>query len=641
MKLEISYQAGFSEFWQAMQEKYPRELFQIEGVGDQLDREKFRSKFYASEVTADASIDANANVDDISVIAYNTESHKPVQKLDSYHALWCELRDMYQSGEVPSYILDKQLSGELYIHDFHGIASGSPYCFNYSTYDIMLQGLPMVNKIKSIPPKYLSAFKSQLEQFTVIASNSTLGATGLADLLIVMSYYVKNLLETKKDDHFTLASEEDCWAYVDSVLTSFIYTVNQPMRANQSPFTNISIYDRYFLEELRENYLFPDGTYPDIEIVEEMQALFLVIMNREKRRTPVTFPVTTACFSVDAERNNRDQSFVRFIAEMNEEFGFINLYHGDSSTLSSCCRLRSSTENSFFNSFGAGSTKLGSLGVGTSNLVRLAMLSSTRSDAPDRFISRVREAVEIIAAINEAKRRIVRRRIAGGNLPLYTLGFMDINKQYSTFGVNGKNEALEILGYDILTKEGQEFAVRVITEINEVNDRMEQRYQSPHNAEQVPGENMSIKLANKDKLLGYKNKYSIYSNQFIPLTVNADMLDRMRIQGLLDKHFSGGAILHLNLEQRVSEDRLVELTNVAAKLGIVYWAPNYNEQECTRGHMTVGRGEVCTICGEEIVANYTRVVGFLTNTKNWHKARRDLDYPHRQFYVDAGSGVAR
>lgn len=39
-----------------------------------------------------------------------------------------------------------QLTGDIYINDFHGIAAGLPYCFNYSTYDIMTKGLPMVKK---------------------------------------------------------------------------------------------------------------------------------------------------------------------------------------------------------------------------------------------------------------------------------------------------------------------------------------------------------------------------------------------------------------------------------------------------------------------------------------------------------------
>ena len=40
---------------------------------------------------------------------------------------------------------------------------------------------------------------------------------------------------------------------------------------------------------------------------------------------------------------------------------------------------------------------------------------------------------------------------------------MDIGKQYSTCGVNGINEALEILGYNVLKQDGQEFVKQILT----------------------------------------------------------------------------------------------------------------------------------------------------------------------------------
>jgi ribonucleoside-triphosphate reductase len=111
------------------------------------------------------------------------------------------MRQLY-GKEKANNIIEKQLTGDIYVNDFHGIAAGKSYCFNYSTYDIMLQGLPMVKKIKSTAPKYLYSFKSQVEQFVTIASNSTLGATGLADLFLMVSLYVQKILHTKSDVHF-------------------------------------------------------------------------------------------------------------------------------------------------------------------------------------------------------------------------------------------------------------------------------------------------------------------------------------------------------------------------------------------------------------------------------------------------------
>lgn len=241
--------------------------------------------------------------------------------------------------------------------------------------------------------------------------------------------------------------------------------------------------------------------------------------------------------------------------------------------------------------------------------------------------------VEACARINNAKRHIVEKRIKNGNEPLYTLGFMELSKQYSTVGVNGFNECIELLGENILETNGQELAIRILDTINDVNSKFQKKYNAPHNCEQVPAENMSIKMAEKDRFLGYQDKYNIYSNQFIPLTTNADLLDRIKLQGMFDKHFSGGAICHLNVDAEIEDTKdIMDLIRITAKMGVVYHAINYVLSECKNGHMSVTNGNTCLICGEEIVNKYSRVVGFLTAVKNWHRVRREQDFPNRQFY---------
>jgi len=353
-------------------------------------------------------------------------------------------------------------------------------------------------------------------------------------------------------------------------------------------------------------------------------------MNNEMNRTPITFPITTACFSIDKNNEIQDENFLDFISNHNQKFGFINIFCGESSILSSCCRLRSEQKSEYFNSFGAGSSKIGSLGCCSINFPRVAIVSEKDTD---KYFENIKKLTEVCARINNAKRHIIQKRINNGNEPLYTLGFMDISKQYSTVGVNGLNESLEIMGYNILNDDGQNFVFKILDVINTLNKKFEKKYNAPHNCEQVPGENMSIKMADKDKFLGYQNEYNIYSNQFIPLLTNSDLLDRIYLQGLFDKHFSGGSILHCNIESEIKDVELIKtLIRNTAKKGVIYHAINYNLQECKNGHMSVGRLDSCSICGEEIVNNYTRVAGFLTNSKNWHKVRREEDYPNRKFY---------
>lgn len=508
-------------------------------------------------------------------------------------------------------------------------------CFNYSTNDIKYDGLKGLSDRPYVTaPKSLDVFIRQIEQFMVVAANSTLGATGFSDALIVASTYVDKIIETGRDGHINIGKNiDDIKTYVKEKLTEFIYTVNWSFRGNQSPFSNLSVYDDTFLDHLCPDY----GA--NKETVQMLQELYLDAMNDEMARTPLTFPVTTACFCTDEDNNLKDKEFAKFIAEKNLKYGFINIYNGKTSNLSSCCRLRSSTDNPYFNTFGAGSTKIGSLGVVTVSFPRAAMKAVDKVDASfdpelkeQYFMENLRDLFDMECMINSAKRKLISKRIELGAAPLYTHGYMALSKQYSTFGIVGLNEAVEIMGYDILTKEGQAFVSRVLDTINEWVLQAENHYKAPHNVEQVPSEGSAVKLATKDKMMGYDCGVPFYSNQFIPLVTQANMLDRIRLQGMFDAKMSGGAICHINVAEEITDpDKMVNLMEYAAKCGVVYWAVNYRIRMCENHHTWVGTDK-CPVCGKPYTDEITRVVGFFTNTKHWNKTRREHDWPNRQFY---------
>lgn len=410
--------------------------------------------------------------------------------------------------------------------------------------------------------------------------------------------------------------------------------MNQPFRGGlQSGFYNLSIYDKHFLESMQDDYIFPDESGLDIELIQKIQDLFVDLMNETLRVTTPTFPVTTLCLCVDDDKNIKDQNFLKEMSKKNLEFAFMNIYAGTTGTLSSCCRLRSDKNNEYLgytNSFGGASTQIGSFGVVTLNLPRMAYKSG--GDV-NKFLQLVKEGTEYAIKINNCKREILKKRIDKGALPLYTHGFMSLSKQYATTGLNGINEAVEILGKDVLKYDGQKLVGEILDTVNSTNDKYDKLYKYAHNCEQTPSENSAIKLAAKDHYFGINMDYELYSNQFIPLITKADMLDRIQLQGLFDSQFSGGAIAHLNVEERIEDvDLLVDLINMAVKMGVVYHAINYMLQKCEDNHMTVGKRTNCPICGKKITDEYTRIVGFLVNTKNAHKVRRELDLPNRQFY---------
>lgn len=631
MLINFSYDKDFDSFMESLtSDKNYNELATLDGIGKQTDMVAFSKKFFGKpdQAAADVSVDSNANVDDISIIAYEAEVPKPLFRVNAYYLLWKYGKKLFGKEEAEN-LCRSQFYKDFYINDFHKFAT-TPYCFNFSCLDVVFRGLPFVNKIRSLPPKHLNSYVNQMIQFVTYASNSVAGAVGLADFLICLSYFY--------DREVSIGATTD--ADVKQQIQSFIYSVNQPFRGgHQSAFTNVSLFDDNFLQKMCGEYRFPDGSRPNPETVKKLQVMYMDVMNDTLDKTPCTFPVTTACFSVDENRNINDIQFLETVCKKNIDYGWINFYAGSTSTLSSCCRLRSEADHEYFNTFGAGGTKIGSLSVTTINLPRIAYESKHKEflyneSAKEIFMNELMRKVEMCAEVNAIKRHVIKTRIKNGNLPLYTLGFMDLKKQYSTCGLNGINEAVAILGYDILTKEGQRVVQDILETVNTVNKAQERRFGYPHNCEQTPSENSAIKLADADRIIGYNKDYEFYSNQFIPLTVQTDLLNRILLQGKFDHLMTGGAIMHINVAEKITNvDDLMNLIKASVKQGVIYQAVNYVINVCEDGHVSVGREDTkCPICGKKITDKLTRVVGFLTNTKNWHLKRREHDFPERKFY---------
>ena len=633
MIIEYSFDPEFKKFFKKLDRQDKSfQLRGLDGIGEQLDVNMFSRNFFnkGKVATADVSVDANANIDEVNIVHYNKEISKPTQRLNSYFILWKYGRRLF-GNDFSEEALQKQFNKEIYINDFHSFGAGLDYCFNYSCIDVMYLGLPFVDRVTSGSPKHLDTFFNQLMELVAFASNNQSGATSIADTLIVASYYVDKLY---KDGEKSNVPKEYLDKIVKQNIQSFIFRCNQLYRdAQQTAFTNVSVYDDAFLNNFCNDYIFLDGSKPNKETVKMLQELYIDTMNEVLEHSSATFPVTTACFSVDDDLKIQDEAFLDMIAEKNMKFAFINIYAGKTSTLSSCCRLRSSTTDEFMSTTFGGSSKIGSCSIVTLNLPRLAYKAKSKEE----FKEAVLHDVQLICKINQVRRFIVKKRIDNNQAPMYNFGFKSLDRQYSTCGLTGINEALEILGMDILNEDGQAFLIELLDAINATNDKMSKQYKVPVNVEQVPGESSCVKLAKADKILGYNKDYILYSNQFIPLTKQADMVDRIKLQGLFDKHFSGGSIMHLNVVDRITSKKFMkDLMIKSISCGVIYHAVNYNLQKCCKSHLTVGKSEKCPKCGEKIIGDYERIVGFLVPVKNWNATRRLQDHPNRIRYEGEG-----
>ena len=83
---KTSYEQEFDDLYMYLKSKYPQSIWNQEGIGEQTDLGKFSKTFFEHRTTtADVSVDANSNVDDMTVVAYENELSKPLTRLNSLY----------------------------------------------------------------------------------------------------------------------------------------------------------------------------------------------------------------------------------------------------------------------------------------------------------------------------------------------------------------------------------------------------------------------------------------------------------------------------------------------------------------------------------------------------------------------------
>ena len=516
-----------------------------------------------------------------------------------------------------------------------------PYCWAASLAPIINEGMPWVKNIRVKPVKHFDTLISNSIKYIYNLSTQCVGAIAVPDLLAYAEYFIR------KDYGEEWYNNEDSVRHVKQGFQQWIYGVNDKARGNQSPFTNVSIFDKYWRKAMFEKHTNPDFSTCDLENLKRTQRLFIDVMIEEQIDNPFTFPVLTACQLKDPETGEiMDKDWLDWLASKLVENKLVNIYTSSSiDSLSSCCRLRNNInpllkkdlkDKEYSNSFGVGGLSIGSHRVVALNLPQIAYIAKcSEGDNWTDFFRILESRVKIAQDILDIHRETLKYLIKNGNLPMYQYGCMDLSKQYSTVGFIGLFEALEILGLDIRNEDGTAKGKEIIGLINKLNDERTAVDGNIRNVEQIPGESAAVTFAAKDKLQFANVDYDLYSNQYIPLIKEALMADRIRIQGEFDESVSGGSILHLDIDQELTKEQIISIIQAAAKMNVIYFALDDCLAQCKScGKVYVGKYDKSP-CHNSKMQYYMRVVGFRTPVESWNKTRRTKDFPVRYMYDDS------
>ncbi len=629
--VKLKVEKNFATAFNMMVEKYGEEFELLNGFHEsQMNFSDFIDGFVDKNV-ADVTIDSNANASNKDIVSLSSEKGKSEDKLFAFNKIFYEMNKKYGLATAREW-LETEYNGGFYLHDAPS-ATYKPYCYAYDLTRLAKEGLFFIPNYNNQPPKHLTTYFDDVIEFVSYMCNRSSGAVGLPNLLVWSFYFWKKDCETGyyiKDKNY----------YLKQSFQKLIYRLNQPfLRVDQSSFTNVSIFDRNYIEALFGGVEYPDGTFA-IDYVEELiehQKVFMEVVSEIRSVNMFTFPVLT--YSLLYKDNKFvDEEFARWCSDHNTTWNDSNFFVSDNvGTLSNCCRLLSDTTklDAFINSIGGTALSIGSVKVNTINLMRLHYESGGDEE---KYLSLLKKRVILCCKTLDCIRHIIKRNAEKGLLPNYVDGGIEMRKQYNTVGILGLYEAIKAFGYTATdefgnisyTSDGIEFASKIFDVINDIKDNFTNEYSI--NIESVPAERAAVILCQKDRTLyNIKDDTFIYSNQWIPLTEKCTIKEKLRLSSILDKRCGGGAIAHINLESNFpNKETAWDMLNHIAREGVIYFAFNTRINECKNHHGFVGTN-ICPNCGEPVYDTFQRIVGFLTPTRAYSKDRF-REFNSRQWY---------
>lgn len=635
---------------------------------DYIEKKKeFINRYKRSSNTANATVDDNSNVANKNIAILNSEIHKPDNIQISRGMITDKLKEMYPDFNSKQYVRDLE-DHIIYKHDESSFAGAiAPYCVSITLYPFLTNGIKELGGL-SAAPKNLDSYCGMLCNLIFAISSQFAGAVAVSEALLYFTYFAKKEWGEdfwKRGDEVigkSLTKEKTILSQIHQYWQQIVYTVSQPVSARgfQSVFLNFSYFDHPFFDGMFGEFVFPDGTRPDWESLCWIQKEFMKWFNQERLRCILTFPVETVTL-LYKDGKFEDEDMFKFVCEEYARGHSFFTYISDTvDSLSSCCRLKNKLQTKEF-SFTNGNVGImtGSKSVITLNLSRIIQdcdrAYGLRRNGGWRentsFLKKyLIEILERVYKYHAAYNELLWDMYDADLLPAYKAGFIDLNKQYLTIGINGLNQAAEYLGMTCNdNEEYSKFCQYIFSTIKEQNElhKITKGHKLIFNTEQVPAESLAIKNYNWDKEDGYwvpsdTNLYASYI--FKPNDTTVSVLEKIRMHGrnYIGDYLDGGAAAHIGLDSHLSVEQYKKLITYCAEVGCTYFTWNIPNSECQDcGFITKVPIDKCPHCGSTNIDLYDRVIGYLTRIRNWSSGRqiefKDRTYAH--FNEDSNDNI--
>lgn len=498
-------------------------------------------------------------------------------------------------------------SGDIHIHDLDML---SGYCAGWSLRTLLNEGLNGVpGKVDARPPKHLTSTAGQIVNFLGTLQNEWAGAQAFSSFDTYLAPYIR----------------QDNLPYdqVKQAIQEIVFNLNVPSRwGTQTPFTNLT-FDWTCPEDLKAQVPVIAGremafTYGDLQAEMDMinRAYIEVMTEGDAKGRVFTFPIPTYNITKDFEWDSPNADL---LFEMTAKYGlpyfqnFLNSELQPHMVRSMCCRLQLDlTEllkrgNGLFGS----AEQTGSIGVVTLNCARLGHLYRGDEEA---LMGRVDRLCEIASGTLEVKRKVIQKYMDQGLFP-YTKRYLGtLRNHFSTIGVNGINEMVRNFTGDthnITSEEGHAMALRLLDRVRAKITEFQEGTGHMYNLEATPAEGTTYRFAREDRkrfpgiLQAGTAEQPYYTNSSqLPVGFTDDPYEALERQDDLQRKYTGGTVLHLYMNERLSSASVAKelVRRALSRFRLPYITVTPTFSICPKHGYLAGEHKFCPRCDEEVLA---------------------------------------
>ncbi len=538
------------------------------------------------------------------------------------------------------HLADAHMSGEIHIHELEYFIT-RPFCQEHDLRFFLRTGLVVdgqgVHTSVAGPARHPEVAILHAAKALAAAQTNWAGGQGYDFFNVWLAPFMRGL----------------SYERVKQLAQMFIYEMSQMYvaRGGQTVFSSIALECSVPRVAQEIPAVLPGGTVgPDVygDYTDEANMFFNAILDvylrGDYRGKPFNFPKPE--IKIRPEYLGKYDSEYLKAAELAAKFGspyFLNLcpsYMPDIVN-SQCCRIILTPDSDEEEDFRQGKVRMGSLGVITVNLPRIAY----ESNGDDQiFFETLDERMDLAKEALEIKRDVIKKRLGEGALPFASMDcggepYLKISKQVLNIGFIGLNEALKAhLGEELHeTPNAWRFGLKVIGHMVDRAEEYSNETGARFGVLQTPAESTCHRLALIDrKLYGDKavvqgdvRNGSVYYTNSSHVKPSADISfgQRIKIEASFHPLTRGGAIMHIWLgEANPTPEAIFSLTKrIATRTLAAYFTYTKDLTICTRcSKVESGLLPKCPNCGsvDPELEWWSRITGYYQRVKGWNAGKR-------------------